>query len=126
MIIEKVRDVVGLYMNPPDRALVLAVDEKSQIKTPQVDRWLKRHPRAHFHFTPTFASRLNLVERFFSELPARRLRRLAVTSVRELETAIDTYIAHRNAAPSSFTWTASVRKILAKMKKANDTLASVQ
>ncbi|HEY7237279.1 MAG TPA: IS630 family transposase, partial [Gemmatimonadaceae bacterium] len=78
-----------------------------------------------FHFTPTSASWLNLVERFFSELTTRQLRRLAVTSVLELETAIDAYIAHRNAAPTPFTWTASVRKILAKVKKAKDTLASL-
>jgi hypothetical protein len=76
-------------------------------------------------FTPTSASWLNLVERFFSELTTRQLRRLAVTSVLELDTAIDTYIAHRNTAPTPFTWTASVRKILAKVKKAKDTLASL-
>lgn len=62
------------------------------------------------------ASWLNLVERFLGELTTRQLRRLAVPSVRELETAIDTYIAHRNAA-DPFTWTASVRRILAKVKR---------
>lgn len=206
--VAKLRDVVGLYLDPPKRAVVFSVDEKSQIqalnrtqpglplkkgragtmthdyerhgtttlfaalnvasgeiqheclprhrrveflqfmtgveatvpkglsvhvildnygthKTPEVARWLKRHPRVHFHFTPTSASWLNLVERFFSELTTRQLRRLAVTSVLELETAIDTYIAQRNTAPTPFTWTASVRKILAKVKKAKDTLASL-
>ena len=79
----------------------------------------------HFHFTPTSASWLNLVERFFSELTTRQLRRLAVTSVKELETAIHEYIDGRNENPRPFTWTASVRSILAKVKKANETLASL-
>jgi len=206
--VAKLRDVVGLYVDPPKRAVVFSVDEKSQIqalnrtqpglplkkgragtmthdyerhgtttlfaalnvatgriehaclprhrrdeflrfmtrverrvptglsvhvildnyathKTPEVEAWLRQHPRVHFHFTPTSASWLNLVERFFSELTTRQLRRLAVTSVRELERAIRTYIAHRNADPTPFTWTASVRSILAKVKKANETLASL-
>ena len=206
--VTKLRDVVGLYLDPPKRAVVFSVDEKSQIqalnrtqpglpmkkgragtqthdyerhgtttlfaalnvasgavhheclprhrrveflkfmtgvaatvekglsihvildnyathKTPEVDRWLRRHPRVHFHFTPTSASWLNLVERFFSELTTRQLRRLAVTSVHELETAIDRYIVQHNVDPKPFTWTASVRKILVKVKKAKDTLASL-
>ncbi len=206
--VTKLRDVVGLYLDPPKRAVVFSVDEKSQIqalnrtqpglpmkkgragtmthdyerhgtttlfaalnvasgeihheclprhrrteflqfitrvertvekglsihvildnygthKTPEVERWLRRHPRVHFHFTPTSASWLNLVERFFSELTTRQLRRLAVTSVHQLEAAIDDYIAIRNAAPIPFTWTASVRKILAKVRKAKATLASL-
>jgi transposase len=206
--VTKLRDVVGLYVDPPKRAVVFSVDEKSQIqalnrtqpglplkkgragtmthdyerhgtttlfaaldvatghiehdclprhrrdeflkfmtrlerrvekglsvhvildnyathKTPEVEAWRRRHPRVHFHFTPTSASWLNLVERFFSELTTRQLRRLAVTSVHELEQTIDTYIARRNADPRPFTWTASVRSILSKVKKANETLASL-
>jgi transposase len=206
--VAKLRDVVGLYVDPPKRAVVFSVDEKSQIqalnrtqpglplkkgragtlthdyerhgtttlfaalnvatgwiehaclprhrrdeflrfmtrverrvpkglsvhvildnyathKTPEVEAWLRQHPRVQFHFTPTSASWLNLVERFFSELTTRQLRRLAVTSVRELEHAIHQYIARRNADPKPFTWTASVRSILAKVKKANETLASL-
>ena len=207
-LIAKVRDVVGLYMHPPHKAVVFSFDEKPQVqalqraqpilpmdlgqperqthnylrhgtldlfaalnvatgevltrctpqhraqdfvaflrdidasvetgleihvvldnlsahKAPAVHRWLLRHPRVHFHFTPTYASWLNLVERFFSELTTRQLRRLAVTSVRELEAAIHHYIARRNADPKPFTWTASVRSIIAKVKKANATLASL-
>ena len=206
--VAKLRDVVGLYVDPPKRAVVFSVDEKSQIqalnrtqpglplkkgragtlthdyerhgtttlfaalniatgriehaclprhrrdeffrfmtrverrvpkglsvhvildnyathKTPEVEAWLRHHPRVHFHFTPTSASWLNMVERFFSELTARQLRRLAVTSVRELEHTIRQYITQRNANPTPFTWTASVRSILAKVKKANETLASL-
>ncbi|MEK7401496.1 MAG: transposase [Gemmatimonadota bacterium] len=110
---------------PKGLSIHVILDNYGTHKTPEVDRWLKRHPRVHFHCTPTSASWLNLVERFFSELTTRQLRRLAVTSVLELETAIDTYLAQRNATPTPFTWTASVRKILAKVKKAKDTLASL-
>ena len=206
--VTKLRDVVGLYLDPPERAVVFAFDEKSQIqaldrtqpglpmkkgragtmthdykrhgtttlfaalnvatgsvlndcmphhrhqeflkfmrqmergvasdlaihvildnyathKHPKVKRWLARHPRVHFHFTPTSASWLNLVERFFSELTERRIRRLAVTSVDQLIEAITQYIDHRNAHPTPFVWTATVRQILIKVNKANKTLATL-
>jgi transposase len=90
-----------------------------------VKRWLARHPRVHFHFTPTSASWLNLVERFFSELPERRIRRLAVTSVDQLIAAITQYIDHRNEHPTPFVWTATVTQILKKVNKANETLATL-
>lgn len=205
--VAKLRDVVGLYVNPPKRAVVFSVDEKSQIqaldrtqpglplkkgragtfthdykrhgtttlfaalnvatgdvqhecrpehthkdflafltrvehsvaqglsvhvildnygthKTPEVERWLRRHPRVHFHFTPTSASWLNLVERLFSELTTRQLRRLAVNSVAELIAAITSYLDRRNENPKPFVWTASVKSILAKVRKAQETLAS--
>jgi len=205
---EKLRDIVGLYLNPPERALVLSLDEKSQIqaldrtqpglpmkkgrlgtmthdykrhgtttlfaaldvatgsllqdcmphhrhqeflkfmrqmeqsvasdleihvildnyathKHPKVKRWLARHRRVHFHFTPTSASWLNLVERFFSELTERRIRRLAVTSVDQLIAAITAYIDQRNEHPVPFVWTATVQQILKKVNKANQTLATL-
>ena len=206
--VTKLRDVVGLYLDPPERAVVFAFDEKSQIqaldrtqpglpmkkgragtmthdykrhgtttlfaaldvatgsvlndcmphhrhqeflkfmrqmergvasdlaihvildnyathKHPKVKRWLARHPRVHFHFTPTSASWLNLVERFFSELTERRIRRLAVTSVDQLIAAITQYIDHRNEHPTPFAWTATVQQILMKVNKANKTLATL-
>ncbi|HEX9579778.1 MAG TPA: IS630 family transposase [Gemmatimonadales bacterium] len=206
--VAKLRDVVGLYLDPPKRAVVFSFDEKSQIqaldrtqpglplkkgragtmthdykrhgtttlfaalnvasgrilhdcmprhrhqeflrflrgiersvrpglaihvildnyqthKHPTVERWLARHPRVHFHFVPTSASWLNMVERFFAELTERQLRRLAVTSVAELEAAILAYIDRRNAAPQPFVWTARVNHILAKVRKAQATLATV-
>jgi len=206
--VAKLRDVVGLYVHPPERAVVFAVDEKSQIqaldrtqpglplkpgragtlthdykrhgtttlfaaldvatgavlhaclprhrhqeflrfmralegsvapelalhvildnygthKHAKVQRWLQRHPRVQFHFVPTAASWLNLVERFFSELSTRQLKRLAVTSVDELIAAITHYIEQRNQQPIPFVWTASVKHILAKVSKANETLASL-
>jgi len=204
----KLRDVVGLYVDPPDKAMVFSVDEKSQIQaldrtqpglpikrgragtmthdykrngtttlfaalnvltgdvigecrarhthqdflaflgrldreTPAaldlhlildnyaahkhraVERWLMRHPRVHLHFTPTSASWLNLVERFFAEITSRRLRRGVFRNVSELEAAIRAYITHRNQDPRPFTWTASVKTILAKVRKANETLESL-
>jgi len=206
--VEKLRDVVGLYVNPPERAVVFAFDEKSQIqaldrtqpglplkkgragtmthdykrhgtttlfaalnvatgtilqecmpkhrhqeflaflkqmdrsvasdlaihvildnyathKHPNVKRWLAQHPRGHFHFTPTSASWLNLVERFFGELTERQIRRLAVTSVEQLIAAITQYIDRRNEHPTPFVWTATVRQILTKVAKANATLATL-
>ena len=205
--VTKLRDVVGLYVNPPKRAVVFSMDEKSQIqaldrtqpglplkkgragtfthddtrhgtttlfaaldvatgavqhecrpkhtqddflafmtrvertvpkglsvhvildnysthKTPDVEQWLRHHRRVHFHFTPTSASWLNLVELLFNELTRRQLRRLAVNSVDELIAVITTYLNRRNEAPTPFIWTASVRSILAKVRKAKDTLAS--
>jgi transposase len=198
--IEKVRDVVGLYLNPPEGALVLCVDEKSQIqaldrtapvlplrpglperrthdyvrngttnlyaaldvasgnviadvsarhravefrkflnlinrsvpaaldvhvivdnssthKTPEIHRWLVRHPRFELHFTPTYSSWLNLVERWFAELTTKWLRRGTHRSTRELEHAITTWIEHWNENPQPFVWHKTADEIL-------DTLAA--
>jgi len=198
--VEKVRDLVGLYLNPPDHAVVLCVDEKSQVqaldrtrpvlplrpgiperqthdyirhgttslfaaleiatgkvigkcqrrhraqeflkfleevdrqlptpapvhlvmdnygthKTPQVKRWFARHPRYHLHFTPTSASWLNQVERFFAEITRRRIRRGTFTHVRELEQAIHDYLEKHNQDPKPFVWTASANEILDKIKR---------
>jgi transposase len=206
--VAKLRDVVGLYLDPPKRAVVFSVDEKSQIqaldrtqpglplkkgragtmthdyqrhgtttlfaalnvasgtilrdcmprhrhqeflrflrrversvpaglaihvilddyqthKHPTVEAWRAHHPRVHFHFTPTSASWLNLVERFFAEITERQLRRLAVISVQDFEAAILAYIDQRNLAPTPFVWTARVSHILAKVRKAQATLATL-
>ena len=100
------------------------LDNYATHKTPDVEQWLRRHPRVHFHFTPTSASWLNLVELLFNELSRRQLRRLAVNSVAELIAAITAYLDRRNQDPPPFVWTASVKSILAKVRKAKDTLAS--
>lgn len=196
--IQKVRDIVGLYLNPPQHALVLCVDEKGQIqaldrtrpilplspgvparqthdyirngttslfaaldiatgkvigslhrrqrhqeflrflehideivpevldihlvmdnygthKMPKVQRWFARRPRYHLHFTPTSASWLNQVERFFGLLTDRRIRRGTFGSVRELETAIRDYLAHHNDTAKPFIWTADADSILKKI-----------
>jgi transposase len=209
MFEEKVTDVVGLYMNPPDRALVLCVDEKSQIqaldrtqpglplkkgraatmthdykrhgtttlfaaldvksgkvigeclprhraaefirflkridrvvkkgldvhlvldnygthKTAEVKAWLDARPRFHLHFTPTSASWLNLVERFFAEITQKRIRRGAFTSVAELEGAIHDYLECHNADPKPFVWSKSADAILEKEARALAKLRTIK
>ena len=206
---EKVEDVVGLYLDPPDKAVVFSVDEKSQIqaldrsqpglpmkkgragtmthdykrhgtttlfaalnlldgkvighcmkrhrhqefirflnridrqtlpyldihliidnyathKTPAVKRWLKKHPRFHIHFTPTSASWLNMVERFFAEITRKRTRRGVFKSVAELEQAIYDYLAIHNHNPVPFVWTATATAILEKTARAKQTLETVR
>jgi transposase len=108
-----------------DLAIHVILDNYATHKHPKVQRWLARHPRVHFHFTPTSASWLNLVERFFSELTERRIRRLAVTSVEQLIAAITEYIDQRNQHPVPFVWTATVQQILKKVNKGNETLATL-
>jgi transposase len=207
--IEKLEDVVGLYLTPPDHAIVLCCDEKSQVqaldrtqpglplkkgrastmthdykrhgtttlfaalnvldgqviaqcqqrhrhvewlkflkkidretpkgkklhliadnyathKHPVVQAWLGKHPRFVMHFTPTSASWLNMVERFFRDITTERLRRGVFTSVPELITAINEYIAHHNTNPKPFIWTASAKDILQKVIRANERLSSKQ
>jgi transposase len=200
MFIEKVRDIVGLYMNPPLKAMVLCVDEKSQIqaldrtqpmlplapglparrthdyvrhgtttlfaaldiatgkvigemhqrhrsseflkflrtieanvpekldihlvmdnygthKTDIVKRWLAARPRFHVHFTPTSASWLNQVERWFSTLTERCIRRGTHRSTRELERSIRGYLDINNAEPTPFSWTKTADDILASVER---------
>jgi len=202
---EKLRDIVGLYLNPPEHAMVLCVDEKSQIqaldrtqpglplkrgrsqtmthdykrngtatlfaalnaangevyglcqerhrhqewlkflrlldqtmpahldlhliadnyathKHPKVQRWFQRHPRFHMHFTPTSASWLNMVERFFRDLTQNRLRRGVFRDLEELIMAIGDYIDRHNENPKPFIWTARASDILEKVKRARRAL----
>ena len=200
--VEKVRDIVGLYLSPPERAVVLCVDEKPQVqalertqpvlpmslarterathdytrhgttslfaaldvatgkvigrchrrhrhqefirfldhahatlprepgvsvhvvldnyathKTPAVKRWFLRHPEYHLHFTPTSASWLNQVERFFAAVTEDRIRRGVFTSVPQLERAIHNYLAEHNENPKPFVWTADADAILERLKR---------
>lgn len=198
--VEKVRDIVGLYMDPPEKALVLCVDEESQVqalersqpllpmrpgqverrthdyfrhgttslcaaldvatgavigechrrhrsreflrflntvdakvppeldvhivldnygthKTPQAKRWFAAHPRYHLHFTPTGASWINQVERWFGLLTEKQLRRGAFTSVPQLETIIRDFIATHNQRPKPFVWTADADLILNRVSR---------
>lgn len=200
LFIEKVRDIVGLYLNPPQSALVLCVDEKAQIqaldhtapllpmrpgqverrthdyrrhgttslfaaldvqtgkvigechrrhrsvefrkfldhidaavpfdldihiildnyathKTQLIQRWLAKRPRYHLHFTPTHASWLNLVERWFAALTEKQLRRGVHRSTRELEQTIEHYLAVTNTDPRPFVWTKSADAILASIAR---------
>lgn len=200
LFVEKVKDVVGLYLDPPERAVVLAVDEKSQIqalnrfqpvlpmlpgvperrshdyvrhgttslfaaldtmngtvisalhqrhraiefkkfleridtevpdeldvhlildnyathKTPAIKRWLLRHPRFHLHFTPTGSSWLNLVERWFSELTTKKIKRGAHLSVAQLERDIKTWIKIWNENPRPYVWVKTADEILSSLAR---------
>jgi hypothetical protein len=142
-LIDKVRDIVGLYMNPPQDALVLCVDEKSQVqalsrrqpilplrpgqlerrfrqswtsiwfwthKTVRVRRRLQKRPRYHLPFTPTHASWLNQVERWFALLTQRQIKRGSHARV-ELQDAVSEFIAVHNQNPKPFVWTKKADQI---------------
>lgn len=111
---------------PKDKTLHLIADNYATHKHPVVQEWLAKHPRFVMHFTPTSASWLNMVERFFRDITTERLRRGVFTSVPELITAIDQYIAHHNTDPKPFIWTKSARDILQKVIRANSRLSSKQ
>lgn len=111
---------------PKDKALHLIADNYATHKHPAVQDWLAKHPRFNMHFTPTSASWLNMVERFFRDITTERLRRGVFTSVPELIGAIDEYIAHHNTKPKPFIWTKSARDILQKVIRANSRLSSKQ
>jgi transposase len=198
--VEKVRDIVGLYLNPPDKALVLCVDEKSQIqalertqpvlpmglgyvegvthdyyrhgtttlfaaldvksgevitqckprhrhqeflsflrhldasvpavldlhliidnyathKHPKVRAWLAAHPRYHVHYTPTYSSWLNQVERWFGRITQQSIRRGSFSNVKQLIQRIDAYVTHYNLHPRPLVWTATADSILAKIER---------
>ena len=91
-----------------------------------VEEWLKKHPRFHMHFTPTSASWLNMVERFFRDLTVGRLRNGVFRSVPALTKAIEDYVAHHHKNPKPFIWTAQAKDILAKVIRANRNLSSKQ
>ena len=209
LFVEKLEDIVGLYLSPPEHALVLCCDEKSQVQaldrtqpglplkkgraatmthdykrhgtttlfaalntldgsvisrcesrhrhtewlkflrqidreTPQekmlhlicdnyathkhvkVKAWLAKHPRFQVHFTPTSASWLNMVERFFRSLTSDRLRRGVFRSLPDLITAIEEYVATHNEKPKPLIWTAQAKDILEKVIRANRRLSSKQ
>ena len=107
---------------PKKKELHLIVDNYATHKHPEVKAWLAKHQRFHIHFTPTSSSWLNMVERFFRDITDKRIRRGTFTSVPELETAINEYIALHNANPKPFIWTAKATDILAKVTRARAAL----
>jgi transposase len=111
---------------PKDRTLHLIVDNYATHKHAAVQKWLAKHPRFNLHFTPTSASWMNMVERFFRDITTQRLRRGVFASVPELVSAIDDYIAHHNTNPKPFIWTKSARDILQKVIRANSRLSAKQ
>ena len=144
LFIEKVRDIVGLYLNPTiigkcmprhraadfrrfldmveknvpaDLDVHVVMDNASSHKTKLIRDWFAKRPRWHMHFTPTSASWINQVERFFGMLTDEQIRRGAHRSVRDLEAAITAYIDARNAAPKPFRWVKSADDILAAVQR---------
>src|SRR5450755_4143410 len=111
---------------PKGKTLHLVADHYATHKHPAVQEWLAKHPRFNMHFTPTSASWLNMVERFFRDITVNRLRRGVFTSVPELVAAIDEYVAHHNTKPKPFIWTKSAADILQKVIRANSRLSSKQ
>jgi transposase len=109
---------------PKDKALHLICDNYATHKHPTVRAWLAKHPRFHAHFTPTSASWLNMVERFFRDITTDRLRRGVFRSLPELISAIKEYIAVHNQDPKPFVWTAKANDILQKVIRANRRLSS--
>ena len=105
---------------------LLICDNYATHKYPNVRQWLKKHPRFHIHFTPTSASWLNMVERFFRDLTTEQLRRGVFTSVPELISTIENYMTLHNEKPKPFIWTASAKDILQKVIRANSRLRSKQ
>jgi transposase len=113
-------------VTPADKELHLIADNYATHKHAKVQRWLKHHPRFHVYFTPTSASWLNMVERFFRDLTQNRLRRGVFRDVEELIMAIEGYIDRHNENPKPFIWTAKANDILEKVKRARQTLNNAQ
>ena len=109
---------------PQGKELHLVCDNYSTHKHSKVKEWLQKHPRFHVHFTPTSASWLNMVERFFRSISADRLERGVFCSVPELIAAIEDYITAHNQNPKPFIWTAKANDILQKVIRANRKLGS--
>src|SRR6266850_2497988 len=110
---------------PSELEVHLILDNYATHKTPQVRRWLKRHPRFHLHFTPTSSSWLNLVERFFRDLSQDVVLPGSFGSVQELKEAIFGYLDERNLAPKRYVWKAKGEEILAKIKRARERLNEI-
>jgi transposase len=110
---------------PAEREVHLIVDNYATHKHPKVRAWLERHPRFHFHFTPTSASWLNAVEGFFAKLIRQRLKRGVFKGIVELQAAINRYLAETNHDPKPFIWTADPDAIIEKVKRGKRVLESI-
>jgi len=105
----------------PRRPLHVVLDNSSTHSTPEVKRWLERHPRVHFHFTPTSASWMNMVEIWFSILTKQQVRRGVYHDVPELIAAIEHFIDGYNQRAQPFVWTRTADQVLAKAIQKKDT-----
>jgi len=95
----------------------IVMDNYGTHKTAMIRNWFAKRPRFHVHFTPTYGSWLNLVERWFAEIPNKRIRRGIFRSVKELESAIREYIDVHNEDPKPFVWTRTADQILASIAR---------
>jgi transposase len=111
---------------PKDKQVHLICDNYATHKHAKVKAWAARNKRFHFHFTPTSASWLNMVERFFRELSEKQLRRGVFRSVPELIEAIETFVASHNEDPKPYIWTAKANDILEKVKRGRQRLDKLQ
>jgi transposase len=111
---------------PPDKTLHLILDNYATHKHAKVKAWLAKHPRLVLHFTPTSASWLNMVERFFRDLTVRRVRSEIFPSLESLIHAIHDYLHQHNQNPKPFIWKAKACDILAKVTRARATLSKVR
>jgi transposase len=102
---------------PAELDLHLICDNYATHNTPAIKTWLLRHPRFQLHFTPTYSSWLNLVERWFAELTNRKLRRSAHRSVAELEADLTAWVDAWNDDPKPFVWTKTADEILDNLAK---------
>jgi len=109
----------------PGKPLHVVLDNSSTHSTPEVERWLERHKRVHFHFTPTSASWMNMVETWFSILTNQQVRRGTYHDVPELITAIEHFIDGYNQRAQPFVWTKTPEQILAKAIKRKGTSETV-
>lgn len=107
---------------PKDKEIHMICDNYATHKHPKVKSWLKYHKRFHVHFTPTSASWLNMVERFFRELSEKQLKRGVFRSVKELEQSVMSFIETHNEAPAPYIWTRSASDILEKVKRGREKL----
>ena len=107
---------------PRELDLHLIVDNYATHKHPEVKKWLAKHPRFHVHFTPTSASWMNLVERFFRDLTVEVVREGSFKHVKELSDEILGYLADRNLNPIRYTWNAKGENILRKIQRAKQAL----
>ncbi len=111
---------------PKDKEIHIICDNYATHKHQKVVNWLQRNKRFHVHFTPTSASWLNMVERFFRDLSEQRLRRGVFHSVSELIQTVEDYLAGHNENPKPFIWTATASDILAKVQRSRKTLDKLQ
>jgi transposase len=112
-----------LEANTPKRMQVhLVLDNYGTHKHPKVKAWFDAHPRYHLHYTPTGASWINMVERWFAEITRKRIRRGTFRSVPELTRAIQDYIRENNTEPRPFIWTATASAILKKIRRCKQAL----